>query len=141
MYHVRKEIAKGNIPRTIPVSPRLALTLQMWLEHHDTLNVRHLRLWSCSYRTVQRRFASFMLEIGLKGTTPHDLRHTFAAALYQRFRDLSLVQVALGHRRLSSTLVYVHVEGVIQEEIDKAYESYAGLPARRTYDVKTSKIS
>jgi len=136
MFHVRKEVAKGGIPRTIPVSPRLASCLKTWYFSHETLHVRYMVLWDCSYRTVQRRFAAFVSSIGLKGVTPHDLRHTFAAALYQQFRDLSLVQVALGHRRLSSTLVYVHVEGVIQEEIDKAYEGYTGLPPRRTYDVK-----
>jgi integrase len=133
MFHVRKEVAKGGIPRTIPVSPRLAEILKEWLLRHDTVTVKHLSLWSCSYRTVQRRFAAHVLSIGLPRVTPHDLRHTFGAALYAHFRDLSLVQVAMGHHRLSSTLVYVHVDGYIQGEIDKAYESYTTPPIRRTY--------
>lgn len=36
----------------------------------------------------------------------HATRHTFAINLYKRHRDLRLVQVALGHRSISSTLVY-----------------------------------
>ena len=138
MLSVRKEIAKAHIPRSIPVSPMLAGCFQMWLRRHDTFNVRNLSLWPCCLRTVQRRFSYFISTLPLidRRITPHDLRHTFGAALYMRTRDLGLVQAALGHRRLSSTLIYVHVDGIIQEEIDLAYQTYNGLPSRKTYSVK-----
>ena len=38
---------------------------------------------------------------------PHQLRHAFAQALYERTRDVSLVQRALGHRSLATTAVYL----------------------------------
>lgn len=37
----------------------------------------------------------------------HSLRHTFAIELYKRSRDIKLVQVALGHKSINTTLVYV----------------------------------
>jgi integrase/recombinase XerC len=36
----------------------------------------------------------------------HSLRHTFAIELYQKTKDLRLVQVALGHRNITNTMIY-----------------------------------
>lgn len=36
----------------------------------------------------------------------HSLRHTFAIDLYKRSKDIRLVQVALGHRNITNTMVY-----------------------------------
>lgn len=37
----------------------------------------------------------------------HSLRHTFAIRLYKRKKDVRLLQMALGHRSLMNTMVYV----------------------------------
>lgn len=137
MFSVRKNIAKYGKPRTIPVCPSLAESFQSWLKRHDSFNVKNLSLWNCSMRTVQRRMREFFNDIGLEAT-PHDLRHTFATALYHSCRDLSLVQSILGHSNLKSTLIYVHCEGIIQEEIEKAYKSFIFIPERQKYNVKDS---
>lgn len=52
---------------------------------------RLVQIWSL-YRTEPKKF--------------HSLRHTFAIELYKKTRDLRLVQVALGHRSISNTMVY-----------------------------------
>jgi integrase len=36
----------------------------------------------------------------------HSLRHTFAIRLYKKTKDLRLVQVALGHRNITNTMIY-----------------------------------
>lgn len=36
----------------------------------------------------------------------HSLRHTFAIRLFKKTRDLRLVQVALGHRNITNTMIY-----------------------------------
>lgn len=36
----------------------------------------------------------------------HGLRHTFAIRLYKKTKDLRLVQVALGHRNITNTMIY-----------------------------------
>ncbi len=36
----------------------------------------------------------------------HALRHTFAIRLYKKTKDLRLVQVALGHRNITNTMIY-----------------------------------
>jgi integrase/recombinase XerD len=135
MFSVRKEIAKYNHPRTIPVCISLAISLQSWVNKHDSHHVTFLSLWSCSMRTVQRRFAEFFSDLCIQAT-PHDIRHTFATALYHSCRDLGLIQATLGHRDLKSTMVYVHCEGIIQEEIEEAYNRFKSIPPRKTYNAK-----
>jgi site-specific recombinase XerD len=60
-----------------------------------------------SPRHVQRRFEGWLAKAGVRGRySPHSLRHSFALGLYERTGDVLLVQAALGHRAISSTLVY-----------------------------------
>ncbi len=60
-----------------------------------------------STRHARRRFRRVLEAAGIKrvrGT--HTLRHSFATRLYERTGDIALVQRALHHRLLASTLVY-----------------------------------
>ena len=41
--------------------------------------------------------------------SPHALRHTFATTLYGETTNIRLVQKALGHADLSTTMIYTHV--------------------------------
>jgi integrase/recombinase XerC len=52
---------------------------------------RLYQIWDL-YRPVPKKF--------------HALRHTFAIQLYQKTKDLRLVQVALGHRNITNTMIY-----------------------------------
>jgi len=52
---------------------------------------RLYQIWDL-YRPVPKKF--------------HSLRHTFAIELYQKTKDLRLVQVALGHRNITNTMIY-----------------------------------
>ena len=52
---------------------------------------RLYQIWEF-YRPVPKKF--------------HSLRHTFAIELYQKTKDLRLVQVALGHRNITNTMIY-----------------------------------
>ena len=133
MFSVRASVAKYNKPRSIPVSEPLAVSLAAWYDHHSSHDVSHVRLWSVGMRTVQRRFHSFFLEIGLE-CTPHDLRHTFGTVLYMRCHDLSLVQQCLGHSNLKSTVIYTHVDGYVQSMIAEAYDSFSVVPQRKKYN-------
>ena len=74
-----------------------------------------------SARHVQRRFRLWRERAGLPDSvSPHALRHRYATNLLSRTRDLSLVQRALGHRSISSTLVYARCD-------DSRLRAVAGL--------------
>ena len=48
--------------------------------------------------------------------SPHALRHTFATDLYSETTNIRLVQKALGHADLSTTMIYTHIHDADLEE-------------------------
>ncbi len=64
---------------------------------------RLVQIW-LHYRPVHKSF--------------HSLRHTFAIRLYKKTRDIRLVQVALGHRNITNTMIYADYV-YSQEELRK----------------------
>lgn len=60
-----------------------------------------------STRSAARRFEGWARRAGLRaGASPHALRHSFGTRVYAQTGDLGLTQLALGHRSITSTLVY-----------------------------------
>jgi site-specific recombinase XerD len=55
-----------------------------------------------------------------KDVHPHMLRHTFATELYRQTKDIRLVQKALGHSDLSTTMIYTHI---VDEDMEAALKS------------------
>ena len=63
-----------------------------------------------SIRQVQRSFEQWLKETGIdKSLSIHSLRHTFASKLYEKSNNLVAVQQALGHRSITSTIIYTHL--------------------------------
>lgn len=88
---------KGSNDREIPIPSRLFERLMRFADKqpgHKVFDISYHRLWQIweFYRPVPKKF--------------HSLRHTFAIQLYQKTKDLRLVQVALGHRNITNTMVY-----------------------------------
>jgi integrase/recombinase XerC len=95
---------KGSNDREIPLYPWLFKELQKLkgaspssrtkVHPHQIFPVSYQRLrqiWGL-YRPVDKKF--------------HSLRHTFAIRLFKKTKDLRLVQVALGHRNITNTMIY-----------------------------------
>jgi integrase/recombinase XerD len=49
------------------------------------------------------------------------LRHTFATELYRQTKDIRLVQKALGHSDLSTTMIYTHM---VDEDLEAALKGF-----------------
>jgi integrase/recombinase XerD len=75
---------------------------------------------SSALRAMVKRRAN---KIGLqhKDVHPHTLRHTFATELYRQTKDIRLVQKALGHRDLSTTMIYTHI---VDEDLEAALKGF-----------------
>ena len=62
-----------------------------------------------SSQTLQYAFKKSAREAGLPSyLSIHSTRHTFASFLFQKSKDLVLVQTLLGHASVSTTAVYTH---------------------------------
>ncbi len=61
-------------------------------------------------RQFSRRLEQWLQKAGISGKiTPHTFRHTLANRLLAKTSNLRLVQQALGHRSIASTLRYAQV--------------------------------
>ncbi|MCC7015528.1 MAG: tyrosine-type recombinase/integrase [Planctomycetes bacterium] len=57
-------------------------------------------------RQAARRLETWLDRAGIPHRGAHALRHSFASGLYRRTGDVLVVQRALGHRSIVSTLTY-----------------------------------
>lgn len=96
--YLRQNFAKKSADITHPSLSRRAYMHCSHLEDSPpsgrVFNISYNRLrqiWQL-YRPVPKKF--------------HSLRHTFAIHLYKKTKDLRLVQVALGHRNITNTMIY-----------------------------------
>lgn len=88
---------KNSNDREIPVPSELFKLLLRYSE-----GVKGSRLFPITYDRLYQIWA-FYRPVEKKF---HSLRHTFAIELYQKTKDLRLVQVALGHRNITNTMIY-----------------------------------
>ena len=115
--YVRPAIAKGGFGRLIPLNAkaRSILARQLDFQRRRGFSIApsaplftskaHRRLTT---RAVQYVFADLRERAGLAApVTPHSARHLFGTCLAQA-GSLPVVQAVMGHRRLSSTQVYMH---------------------------------
>lgn len=90
---------KGSNDREIPLPRDLFGKLQ---RHAETVTSVDQRLFPIGYHRLHQIWELYR-PVPKKF---HSLRHTFAIRLYQKTKDLRLVQVALGHRNITNTMVY-----------------------------------
>ncbi|HPI39567.1 MAG TPA: tyrosine-type recombinase/integrase [Pseudobdellovibrionaceae bacterium] len=88
---------KGSNDREIPLTSQLFQRLKKYADNQEKgplFPISYDRLYQIwlFYRPVPKKF--------------HSLRHTFAIDLYQKTKDIRLVQVALGHRNITNTMIY-----------------------------------
>ncbi len=76
-----------------------------------------------SPRTVQYRVALYAGQLaGLRGVSPHTLRHSFATHLLDGGAGIRVVQELLGHEHLATTQIYTHLSRArLREEFRKAH--------------------
>ena len=113
---------KGAKDRTLWVGEELLQELREWMDRRpesdfllptskDTqVATSHLR------RSVKRYARKAGIE-EVERVSPHTLRHTFATRLYRETSNIRMVQKALGHSDLSTTMIYTHV---VDEELEGA---------------------
>lgn len=107
---------KGNKPRIVMIKETIIQEdLRLWLASKTCDN----GLLFCNHKGkvltqayVSRLVEKILLHVGIRKNKngAHMLRHTFATLLYQKSKDLILVQESLGHADINTSRIYTHFD-------------------------------
>lgn len=117
---------KGAKDRAVWMSIELRDLIGDWLERRPTSKwlfpTRHgTKLQTRYLRSMVKKYAKKAGIAEVEKVSPHTLRHTFATDLYRETKNIRLVQKALGHSDLSTTMIYTHI---VDEELEEAMKTF-----------------
>jgi len=134
LLHIRA--GKGNRDRYVPLPSRTLNHLRtLWRTHHNpvwlfpakghngqgaaTANEPMCRT------TLQRAFRLALEKSGVKKDAHvHSLRHSYATHLLEQGENLRQIQVNLGHKSPTATVIYTHLTSLCQTQHQKRLESF-----------------
>tara|TARA_Y100000813_G_C24129342_1_gene336776 strand:+ start:178 stop:1092 length:915 start_codon:yes stop_codon:yes gene_type:complete len=132
-------LGKGGKQRIVPLFGKVIKVLKNYVNFLNQFKHKNLFLFPSNSKLghlTRNRFFQILKNLGeeinldLKRISPHVLRHSFASHLLSRGVDLRIIQESLGHRDISSTQIYTHIQpdkfrkileekGYVDEEIKK----------------------
>ena len=107
---------KGSKTRRVPVGSSAVEWLKTYLvvrRRKENVEIQNLFVTPLGRPLNRQIIYDFVREYaekcGLKGVSPHTLRHSFATHLIQNRADIRSVQQMLGHSDISTTQIYTHI--------------------------------
>lgn len=129
LIHVER--GKGGKDRDVMLSPSLLELLRdYWREARPQgwLFPGQSRVEPLSPRSLNRAFNSAKRMAGIKKpATLHSLRHSFATHLLEADTDVRVIQVLLGHAKLTTTARYTHVATKTLRNVASPFEHIQGV--------------
>lgn len=127
-------LGKGNKERIVLFGTRAQDALREWLRVRAGLKPKsdavflNLRGGRLSDRSVRALFSRRVKQVALaQKCSPHTLRHSFATHLLEANTDVRVIQVLLGHAKLTTTAQYTHVATKTIRDTVSPYEMLAKL--------------
>ncbi|NGT01469.1 tyrosine-type recombinase/integrase [Clostridium perfringens] len=119
---------KGSKDRILWINEEMLNILRNWkIEQSNKYGVVDLVFCSRNKKRlddkgIRKMIETYSIKAGInKHITPHTLRHTYATDLLRETKNIRLVQKALGHSDLSTTMIYTHI---IDDEYEDALKNF-----------------
>jgi integrase len=111
---------KGGHPRTIPMHAFIYREFNS-LKHRSGYIFLNKKGLPQSSKNISRRFKKYVRKSGLSDEVHfHSLRHTCASLLIQEKTPIYEVQKLLGHKSISTTQIYAHLENEhLRQSLDR----------------------
>lgn len=130
-------VGKGNKERLVPIGGEAAKHIKLYKQHVRT-QLKAIKKGSEDILFLNRRGGQlsrvmvFMIlkdlvaKCGIKKNIhPHTLRHSFATHLVEAGADLRAVQEMLGHKSITTTEIYTHLDrGYLRQTLEKYHPRY-----------------
>ena len=104
---LRLTTTKNNQPTVVPLTSALCRRLRDYVGKRTTGPLFLAQSGrAVTGRQARRRMTAWLAKAGCRPASPHGLRHAFARRVYAASKDIAVVQAALRHRSIASTVVY-----------------------------------
>jgi site-specific recombinase XerD len=103
---------KDNQDRAVPLSPETTAALEAYRLVREPVPLPHLLVYQghpLGQNFIRNHLHLYADRAGLKGVTPHRLRHTCATRLLNAGMPVTSVQALLGHENLATTMGYAQL--------------------------------
>ncbi len=148
MIHVQQ--GKGRKDRFALLSPALLDQLRSWWKYASSNNMILKNGWlfpgqnpinHMSERTLARVCSAAAKKANIdKTVTMHLLRHSFATHLLEKKVDIRIIQVLLGHAKLSTTALYAQVATDLLREVVSPIEALVPLKSKKRGRGRPKKV-
>ncbi len=119
--------AKGRSDRYVMLSPKLLELLREYFTEYKPKKYLFTGQNGGHYsaRSIQQIFNKAVKSTGIKKrVTVHSLRHSFASHLLDSGTDIRFIQELLGHKHLSTTQIYTHINPASVKRIKSPFDSF-----------------
>ena len=119
--------AKGKNDRIVMLSEKILELLREYFKEYKPLEYlfEGQKGEKYSTRSIQQIFNNVVKKVRIKKkVTVHTLRHSFASHLLDNGTDIRFIQELLGHKHLSTTQIYTHINPVSVKKIKSPFDSF-----------------
>ncbi len=119
--------AKGKSDRIVMLSEKLLELLREYVKQYKpkVYLFEGQNGGKYSVRSIQQIFNNAVKKVKIrKKVSVHTLRHSFASHLLDNGTDIRLIQELLGHKHLSTTQIYTHINPVSVKKIKSPFDSF-----------------
>lgn len=131
--------SKGERDRYVPIPSNLEPEIRLHIGDNITGKIFYI-----SDRHIRRIVKKYAIKAGIRNPQevhPHTLRHSYATILQNEGTPLNVIQELLGHSKIDTTTIYVHLGTEKKREfVEKAFAGQKTTSLKAYFPRKTSDV-